>query len=299
MSLTRNRLIWISIGLAVLVLLLSWFLIARLQERAVFGVLEVLVTFAIGLLGNVLATGWFVSMFQRDDRLLLAEIHHTCQVLYQRGIWVAKRALLENDFYEKHYSNAMKVDVLGIANKGFMRNFYPEYLDHDFKLNKATLAKPLFKRLKTTSGFLVTVLFLDPNSQYAKDRNGEPGNERTIEDLIEIVKALEKIRSAYENEESDKRKIWKLKGSLEFKMFDKHPQTSIFQARRDDFTEKSIMVVGLLPKNMSGDQCPSVIIPRDRENEQLFDSYAYHLEEIKKTSKTFLCWDDRGLTWPR
>ena len=302
LRLTKRQLIWVCLVLAVVLLLLIGFLISQWNRQAVFGLLELLVTFAIGLLGNVLAAGLFILMFERNDllediRKKIDNVDFTCQVLYQRGIWVVtKRVLLENSFYETHYSNAVTIDILGIANKGFMENLYPGYANHEFELNDSLFNKPLFKRLQATSGFFVTVLFLDPSSKYAKDRNREPDNGRTIQDLEKIVDALNNIRRAYENEKLENKDAWKVKGSLEFKMFRENPHTSIFRTRREDDPEKSIMVVGLLPKNMTGDQCPSVIIHRDPDHIDLFDSYSHHLQEIRRASQTFLCWDHRGIT---
>src|ERR1041384_758285 len=298
----RQLLILVCLVVAVALLLLISFLINRWNRQAVFGLLELLVTFAIGLLGNVLAAGLFILMFERNDvledlRKKIDNVDFTCQFLYQRGIWVAtKRVLLENSFYETHYRNAVTIDILGIANKGFMENLYPQYVDHEFELNDSLFNKPLFKRLQATPGFSVTVLFLDPSSKYARDRNREQDNGQTIEDLEKIASALNKIRKAHDNENLENKDAWKLKGSLEFKMFRENPHTSIFRTRREDHPEKSIMVVGLLPKNMTGDQCPSVIIHRDPDHIDLFDSYSHHLQEIRRASQTFLCWDHRGIT---
>ena len=204
MSFTRRHplLIYITlITLTLIVIGLIGFLINRLKvDDAVLGLVEVLVTIAIGLLSNVVAAGWFILLFQRHDAsrmeflaTTVKNIDTTCQILYKRGIWVAnKRADLNNAFYEKHYNTAHKVYILGIANKGFMRNFFPKYVENDFTLDTVK-EQPLFKRLKSTPGFWVTVLFLDPDSPYARTRNLERDNSRTIQDLREIVSAWRKF----------------------------------------------------------------------------------------------------------
>jgi hypothetical protein len=316
---TKKRLLYLSVGLGALVLILLLVLILRWESRAAFSFVEILVTFTIGLLGNVLAAGWFIWLFQKDDLYRMDHlmtttdkindtsdkikdtthrindttdrIKDTCQFLYQRGIWVAnKRVQLNNSFYEQHYQSSTKVDILGIANKGFMRSFYSGYVNKDFDLDKA-LIQPLFVELQKTPGFLVTVLFLDPDSAYAKERNKEYGNKRTIQDLEEIRNALTKIGNAYRSESEN----WRLKGRIEFMMFKENPNYSLFQARSADDSEKSVMVVGLLPKNMSGDDCPSVIMHQNADHRSLFASYAHHLEELKRSSETVLSWDAHGV----
>jgi hypothetical protein len=290
----KNRLVYLSLALATLTLILILVLITRWRSQAAFGVAEIVVTFAIGILGNVLATGWFIWMFQKDDAREMEDLSTTtkninriCEFLYKRGIWVAKkRDQLDNGFYEKHYEAATKVDILGIANKGFMRNFYPGYPKEEFSL-KHVKKQPLFKKLQSTPHFEVTVLYLDPESEYAKSRNNERENSETIQDLMDIGEALKKIRTAA--------KELPLSGRLEFMMFKENPHYSIFLAQQDD-DESSVMVVGLLPKNMSGDDCPSVVIHQNPDHKRLFTSYQHHLQEIKRASTTVLRWDKNGIT---
>lgn len=200
---------------------------------------------------------------------------------------VKKREELDNAFYEKHYEAATKVNILGIANKGFMRNFYPGYPTAKFNLEHLE-KQLLFKKLKNTPHFEVSVLFLNQASTYAKSRNKERENSQTITDLDAIDKALEKIRSVA-NE------LPALRGRLEFMTFKENPHYSIFLAEGDEDNESSVMVVGLLPKNMSGDDCPSVIIHQNSDHKRLFTSYQHHLQEIKRISTTVLVWDKNGI----
>jgi hypothetical protein len=292
----RNRLIIISITLSVVVVMLGAFLVQRSNQGTAFGFLELFMTFAIGVLGNVLAASWFIWMFQHNDSSRLDEIYRFCQVFYQRGIWVyPKRGRLKNSYYEEKYSNALEVDILGIANKGFMKSFYSGYAEEDFNLNKV-VDKLLFKKLQTIESFRVTVLFLDPKSSYAKIRNRESDNRRTIEELNQIVEALTKIQEAYERDKAPGKNGWRLKGSLEFKMFKDNPHTSIFHVASQENKEKSIMVIGLLPENRSGDDSPSVVFHQQGDYADLFESYLYHLHEIEKKSELFLRWDEQGIT---
>lgn len=71
---TKNRLVYLSIALAILTCILIVLLLKQWQTQSAFGFAEIVLTFAIGIMGNVLAAGWFIWMFQKDDVRKMEEL---------------------------------------------------------------------------------------------------------------------------------------------------------------------------------------------------------------------------------
>ena len=122
--------------------------------------------------------------------------------------------------------------------------------------------------------------------------------------MNKVIQTLTKLERAFDadNEASKtrpksskgRRERWSLKGRIEFRSLDEIPENSISLFQDTYKSDRTVMVVGLLPKDLSGEKCPSIIIHRNREHMRLVDSFEERLKQIRNRSSLVLEWDCDG-----
>jgi hypothetical protein len=193
---------------------------------------------------------------------------------------VNARIDIGQEYYDKQYRSATKIDIVGLTCRGFCKALRRSR-------NENTLLGELSVR-----NIHVRVLFVDPLSDYAPVRTREDNDVsgRLTDDL------WTSITDVYElwREESGYQRQRFITGSLEIRLLSKNPYVSLFRSVHQNDRQNDGILLGLLLDGERGDAGPQFQADKDGLN-SFFHSVDGHYTNLWNASRLLLRWDHRSL----
>ena len=212
-----------------------------------------------------------------------------------------ERPLEENEQYEEHYRRADRIEIVGIACKGFLQSLYPSCygmrdllaeVKGDRKSSEDRLTElgktALFRNIRERE-LHVVVFMANPFSDFVRIRAKEENNPMCRNDILNGIDLLGLMAKDLNAAQSKAK--WRIRGSFNVFLYQDNPYISVFCAWYKE-RKRHYLAAGFLFQNRRGYKTPQVIV---RGNSPLVQAVSDQLVFFQRTNTTHTLfnWDGR------
>jgi hypothetical protein len=246
---------------------------------------EVLIAMAGSVVGAV--AGKFAERLLRNPEVLARMgyfgdfadnlLHRTPRVV------TPIRKSLSNSFFELYYPHADSVQISGIALTKVI-----EYIcETKSKLGRESLDKHHLLQNMRERQVIVRLLLLNPDSEYAKERQQSENNPALQDDIYRSIQALKGLKEYLENLHPKDRIV---EGRLDVRMTDEKLPCTLFYIEPTKPRSHGTMYLGLLFPYIRGDESPLLYLRNSGHQRRLYQNCDTHFQLLFNSAIPVFQW---------